>query len=829
MKKKIFKKGAKFLVQPIGRYLLKENHRLACQYAGYYERLGINKRVIFYECRDGAGITDNPYAIFKYLLDHPDYQDFIHIWSFSDFAAAGPVIAKYRNRPNVKFVRRNSKSYLKALASSGYLINNATFQSFFSPKPGQIYINTWHGTPLKRMGFDIPGNPAHSQNVVRNFLSADYLLSPNPHTTKMYTDSYKLKGLYGGRILETGYPRIDLTIRTEARKVREELGSLGLKLDPEKKTVLYAPTWKGEDVSHVENDAEKIMEDFFVLVREAGDAYNFLLKVHPYLYGESAKLPALRNRLVPDSFDTNELLAGVDVLVTDYSSIFFDFLVTNKPILFYVPDAERYKEERGCYFKFEELPGPVFSHVRDVVKTLPQIGDLQEQYRERYEAAKQAFVLYEDGNATERIIRFIFHGETGDVKVLDHLNTGKEKILIYPGGLKDNGITSSFINLMNNLDHSRYDVSCFSGYPRSQEVLKNIAKIHPAVRLLFKPGLPLYTLPEVYRDKWIHHFGKRGRLEQKLYPHRAYKREHRRLFGRTAFDYVIDFSGYSLYWAKHLLPAEAKKKICFMHNDLLSESRKTINGKMPHYINLRGLFTVYNDFDKLVSVSKGTMELNRERLSKYAPMEKFYYVMNSIQPERIFKMEEKRPQYQMEMGGEITFIPEKDRYHFVNMDRLSPEKGQDRLIRAFTNVYAKHPVSRLLILGQGPLKEELQSLIDSLGIGDAAFLLGQIEHPFPLLRRCDCFVLSSHYEGQPMVLLEAMTLGMKIIATDIVANRTVLEGGKYGLLVENSINGLEKGMLAVLERGGELASEPFDYRRYNKLAMETFYNCLREG
>src|SRR5699024_11074410 len=102
-----------------------------------------------------------------------------------------------------------------------------------------------------------------------------------------------------------------------------------------------------------------------------------------------------------------------------------------------------------------------------------------------------------------------------------------------------------------------------------------------------------------------------------------------------------------------------------------------------------------------------------------------------------------------------------------------------------------------------------------------------LENPFALMKKCDCFVLSSHYEGQPMVLLEAMTLGMKVIATDIVANRTVLENGKYGLLVEDSVKGLEKGMHFVFDHEDGVAMEQFDYEKYNNRAMNSFYQCLR--
>src|SRR5699024_5505233 len=118
----------------------------------------------------------------------------------------------------------------------------------------------------------------------------------------------------------------------------------------------------------------------------------------------------------------------------------------------------------------------------------------------------------------------------------------------------------------------------------------------------------------------------------------------------------------------------------------------------------------------------------------------------------------------VELGGEFIPDPSKENINFVNMGRLSPEKGQDNLIKAFASFHKKHENSKLYFLGQGPLNEDLQALIDNLGLNDSVHLLGQLENPFSFMNKCDCFVLSSHYEGQPMVLLEAMTLGMDIIA-----------------------------------------------------------------
>jgi len=179
----------------------------------------------------------------------------------------------------------------------------------------------------------------------------------------------------------------------------------------------------------------------------------------------------------------------------------------------------------------------------------------------------------------------------------------------------------------------------------------------------------------------------------------------------------------------------------------------------------------------------------------------------------------------LEVNNQFVPYPDKNDFNFVNMGRLSPEKGQDNLIRAFAGFHGKHKNSKLYILGQGPLKEDLQAIIDELDLNHSIHLLGQLENPFSFMEKCDCFVLSSHYEGQPMVLLEAMTLGMKIMATDIVANRTVLENGKYGLLVENSIDGLEKGLSTMVSNDNPKLAK-FDYTQYNGLAMETFNKCL---
>ncbi|MEH7075094.1 CDP-glycerol glycerophosphotransferase family protein [Neobacillus drentensis] len=1110
---KVLKRRVKFIINPIYHFFAKANHRINYQYTKYYEKLSVVDKTILYESRDGKSLTDSPYAIFKYLLHNPEYKDYQHIWSVTSLEELASVINQFKDVDNIKFVKRNSKEYLKALASCKYLINNSTFQSFYIRKNEQIYINSWHGTPLKSMGFDIPGNPSVSQNVVRNFLSADYLISPNEHTTHMFLDSYKLKGIYNGEILEVGYPRIDLTYHTNAELFKQYLSKIGVKVDQNKKTILYAPTWKGTNVSRAKNDMFQIIADTTYLQNKIGEDYQILIKVHPFLYAEARKFTEIKDILIPDFVDTNELLSIVDLLITDYSSIFFDYLVTNNPILFYVWDYDDYNESRGRYLADDELPGPTLFTIHEVAEAVQSISKVRVEYRQVYKDAMLRFASHDDGEVTKRTVDYIFKGQKPALNVIKPIDIQKKKILIYPGGMMNNGITSSFINLMDNIDFTKYDVSIFMKTPTSKEALNNIAKINKNARLLFRNGLAVLDISEVYRDKLVHNRGARSNLTQKLYPEKAYLREFKRFFGKSHFDYAIDFSGYSLYWAKYLLASDAKKKICYMHNDLLSDSERTINGRKPHRVNLRGLFSVYNRFDKLVSVSAGTMELNKQNLSQYAGESKFDYVMNSINTKKILTLSNEEPSEQQgetttnlngkllsniafkaraiitnpqdhfiwnrpvglegakqvasansSLKKEVTILqeaqtvtsvsykftideriigwldqecfellpdsilfekqvnktavlqnvsgndiwnkpyktediqkvssskdykgivvdidrevrtqhgfysrfsingtligwidssafsnvsdeganqplqqsvfkqvnkqkfkaiinqldnrtleennlyelavianpanyviwtkpypnpgckkimdasdlaeaevivtkcnktqagsfyffyhqgkqlgwldqrafsiienaeivsekaafpePVKDNYNFVNMGRLSPEKGQDNLIKAFAKFHKGFPQSKLYILGEGQLRKDLEKLIVELNMEDSVFLVGQVENPFQVMKKCDCFVLSSHYEGQPMVLLEAMTLGMKILATDIVANRTVLEQGRYGLLVENSIEGLEKGLTKLAKNELEYTPDEFNAEEYNKKAMDTFYKVL---
>lgn len=1051
------------IIGPIYKPLLFSSARQANSFTRAIKKEEIINNTVFYESRDGQSITDSPFAIFKYLLSADGFENHQHIWSYVPGTEINLMIKKYQVLPNVTFVERNSKAYINWLAKAEVVINNATLQSFYFKREGQKYINTWHGTPLKTMGFDMPGNPAGAKNVVRNFFQTDYLLSPNSHTTKMFLDSYRLKGLYRGEIIEAGYPRIDQTLTIEKLAIIDEIKQYKKNIDSSKEIIMYTPTWKGTNLSSARNDVQQIISEMAILRETYGEKYNVLVKVHPFLYATASKNKTLTPFLMPDVLDTNELLGITDILITDYSSIFFDFLVTDKPILFYCWDDDLYTEERGKYFDYSELPGPVAYTINELVEALGNIEQVKTDFSTNYQTFKEKFVSYDDGKATQRYVDYIFKGNTAADLVIHKNTNSKKQLLIYPGGLRNNGITSSVINLINNIDYTKYEVTCLCDQSNTREQILNIEQLPKEVHLFFRFGTPLYSRADSYRDLLTQRYGFNKKFKWR-YPTQAYEREIQRLVGTLSFDSAIDFSGYSLYWAKFVLSIKARAHYMYMHSDMKSDLNRTVNGKKIHKINLQGVFSVYNQFDKLLQVSQATLDVNQKAFETEIANDKFSIVRNTINPKRIFqnndenvtevksavsarndlcrllndvasvsfwnqnpsiegsichqvsvkkddtflligevtinevtyakvmrrncylgwaeseqfivkddeKISEKAVSYlalintsknsylytqplnlpgskkiinalcmrniyievkkiittskgafiQVEMNNvvlgwlpvgdtkaskrlnrkktvkdKLTYVPLKqfvyfksklknksrikniikkcnqalsvelevpvsnDKFEkelikvttineegvknstgkfipfpatsepvFVTMGRLSPEKQQILLIRAFSQYYKTYQKGYLYLIGQGGEFQHLSNEIAELNLKDRVILTGQIANPFEFMSKCDIFCLTSSYEGQPMVLLEAMTLGLNILSTDIPACRYVLEDGVYGDLTKtNDVSGIFEGLVqgvAKLEQPD--AFKVFDYETYNNNAIDDFYQVINQ-
>ncbi|GAA5028414.1 CDP-glycerol glycerophosphotransferase family protein [Microbacterium fluvii] len=780
----------------------------------------IRPRTVLYESFGGNGALCNPEAIFRGLLADPDFTDLSHVWAVRP-GTADELRAEFAGAENVTFVERDSADYWEALSTARYLINNATFPPQFGKRRGQVYVNTWHGTPLKLMGFDMPGGAWESANTLRNFLSADFLLAANPFMAEtMYEGAYQLRNLYQGLIVEEGYPRIDRQRLTDAdsRALRSVLSArLGAELADDR-IVLFAPTWRGASFASPDADLERLAAQVASLRSELGDGVQVLLKTHQVVHDLAARVPALRDVLVPNSIPSNVLLGAADALVTDYSSIFFDYLATGRPIGFLVPDDAEYEAQRGTYMSLDELPGPVERDASVLGRRLRGLLNGEDPQHPRYIEWAQRFVPFDDGSATARVIDVVFRGRTEGHRVRRAASDDRPRLLLYLGGMRLNGITSSAVNLVNTIDPDRYDVTVLMALPRGAVTRLNQERIDPRVRQVFRIGgmngpkyrQVLRRLDDRSTDPLrAHAHAGHGRLWQD---------EWSRIFGAARFDWIADFSGYSPFWAHLMLHSPSAVRAIWLHNEMAADRERKVGGRQPHRRSLGRVFSMYRTYDQLVSVSEHLTALNREELAEFAPKYHFHTVRNLPDQGRFAQLRregavadevaegEPEPDWLRALTGDTRTVR-----RFVSVGRLSTEKNHARLIRAFADVHADHPGTQLFIVGGGPLEAELRAQIAAAGLGHAVFLTGAQHNPIGIMDACDCFVLSSEYEGQPMVLLEAAQCELSIVTTAFASARGALPGETM-LIVDKDDTALAEGMRAFLR--GDVAPSTIDIAQY---------------
>jgi CDP-glycerol glycerophosphotransferase len=821
-------RGAAGRFRQFGRALIAEL-RAAVQ------RGPVRSGIVFYESFAGNGALCNPEALFRELLRTPDLTDLRHIWALDSLRTHRAIQAEFADDPRVRFVRYRSLAYYRALATSEYLINNATFPPEFSKRDGQVYVNTWHGTPLKQMGYDMPNGAMDSANTIRNFVAADFLLSQNSFMTEqIYEKAYKLRGIFAGLIIEEGYPRVDRQFLDPEQflKGRADLEATGVELAG-RSIVLYAPTWRGDSFSDPEDDAHALLETTLALQALLGDEQVVLLKTHQVVHRYAAADPVFKKLLVTNDMPTNVILGLSTSLVTDYSSIFFDFLSTERPIVFYTPDADDYSESRGTYFSPAELPGPVCSTLEEVqAAILGADSQANSAPASRRKGWSERFTSNDDGLVSQRVIDVVFRGERRNRRVLSIGDDSRTRVLLHLGGMRSNGITSSALNLLNVIDHTRYDVSVVFTRPAGAQQRENQARIDARVRQFHRAG-------GMNGSKFAHLRRKLADLRRDASFHiespsqrKLWDDEWKRCFGQSRFDIVADFSGYSTFWAILLLHSPDARRSIWLHNDMSRETDRVVRRRRRMRRSLPAVFALYRYFDALVSVSPSLNGVNRESLqAQYALRDdQFTFARNIVDGEHVrsgmlVSLRDLPDPIDTETGK--TGVPEwaddlladDDSTWFVTVGRFSPEKNHARLLRSFALVHLEYPGARLVIVGYGSLRAELERVVDALKLTDAAFIVGPYSHPFPIVAAADCFVLSSDYEGQPMALLEAAIIGMPIVSVDFDSVHHALPGGDIHV-VPQSDEALAKGMRSFLR--GEVSPSSLDVDSYNRSAIEEF-------
>ena len=340
---------------------------------------------ILFESFQGKVIGDNPYAIFQeVLLRNPSFELLFTMTS------------KTKAPEGARGIKHGSIAWLKALATSRVLVNNTNFPGYFRKRDAQRYIQTWHGTPLKRLGRDIVDvvpTGSYLKMMDREASYWDFLVSPSAYCSEIFPSTFG----YSGTILETGYPRNDILVNQTQKRdlIRRSLG-----IADGKQVVLYAPTWRDSQRTATGN-----WKPVNFLDGSLGENFTVLFRGHTNTHSaHSAKVIGAAID-VTNYKNVAELYLAADVLVTDYSSSMFDFSVTGKPMIFLTPDFDDYVAKRGFYFDFEQLaPGPILRDSSFLRKALESIDSQKVQYAERYQAWQQKFNKLEDGLASKRVV-----------------------------------------------------------------------------------------------------------------------------------------------------------------------------------------------------------------------------------------------------------------------------------------------------------------------------------------------------------------------------------------------------------------------------------------
>ncbi|MEU5437119.1 bifunctional glycosyltransferase family 2 protein/CDP-glycerol:glycerophosphate glycerophosphotransferase [Streptomyces sp. NPDC020719] len=313
--------------------------------------------------------------------------------------------------PGTEHVVAGSRAYWRAMATAAYLVNNSSFPGGFTKRPGQVYLQTHHGTPLKSMGLDQRRYPALAATMDFDKILAhvdqwDFSLSANPHSTEIWERVYPSSSYTH---LDLGYPRNDRYFTATSDEIAGIRASLGI--EPGRRAILYAPTHRDR-----RTDGFASPLDLDAFVRELGDEYVVLVRAH-YFHGTSAALPEHPGLLdVTGHPRVEDLCLAADALVTDYSSLMFDYACLDRPIVVHAPDWAAYRATRGTYFDLlsgcpGETPGALATSDDELIGLFREGGwdtDATDKLRAAFRAR---FCPYDDGRAAERVVRRVFLGE----------------------------------------------------------------------------------------------------------------------------------------------------------------------------------------------------------------------------------------------------------------------------------------------------------------------------------------------------------------------------------------------------------------------------------
>ena len=502
-------------------------------YTKMYQKLSVNPKDILFVSKHGEDIAGNIFALMQ-ELSHEPYKEFRVLLGMEEklMEQYKELLDNYGMR-HVHMIEVRSKEYIRALASAKYLVTDTSFPPYFIKKKEQVYLNTWHGTPLKAMGRIVPDREYALGNVQRNFLIADYLLYQNDFSRDVFLEDYMIKNIYPGTVLVSGYPRNSAFFhKNRYRQIRLEM-----KID-DKQVIVYMPTWRGLlHKKETGKQLEMLSAYFADIDSKLTDNQIFYVKLHPYVKNEMDYSIYKHVKEIPSKYETYDFLNACDTLVTDYSSIMFDYGVTKRKMILFTYDREEYKNGRGLYIDLDELDLPKADTVDEL------IAELKAEHK-GYPEFFEKFCSYDSINTPRQVMETMLYGTTKEqlhFKVEKTKPTGKKKVFIFIKGLRRDFYSEQLIENINSIDLKKFDVYLCMKANNVKKYSSMLSRLNKEINYFPINFNINYTKMDYILSKLSLKFGiNLGFINERI--DKIMEREIRKYFGDAEFDIVIHHS-----------------------------------------------------------------------------------------------------------------------------------------------------------------------------------------------------------------------------------------------------------------------------------------------
>jgi len=550
----------------------------------------IEEKGIFLYSQQGKNLNGNMFYLTKELCTNPEYKDYIVYLGVekSCLEKFSSLLKSYMILDRVKLVFTDTTPMLRALAQAKYLFSDTSLPTYFTKRKEQVYLNTWHGTPLKTLGKATANDFFDIANVQKSFVMSDYLLYPNTFMRDIMLRDYMLPEFADNKIMLCGYPRNEIFLQNPQRNIKKELNL------EDKEFIAYMPTWRGNvrDVSsdmQIEITANLLSE----IDSKLSDNQIFYVNMHPYI-GDKIDLTVYKNiRKFPSGYETYEFLSCCDSLVTDYSSVFFDFAASKKKIILFIYDEEEYLADRGMYIDIREFP---FKKARTTDELIKAING-RDITKKAYNEFVDTYCKYDRADICKKICDKVILNKDNELLIEDMPKIEKKRILYYAGSFIASRSTEDFISAAENTVSENF-IHCFSYITR--KVRRNAEQFRRVLPYLsFWGQLGSYTLVGKL-DSLSFHILKNGK---KNYPRiskrlgKIFSLERERNYPETDFEAVVLFG--DLFYRKIYEFAHFPCKTIYYVN-----SQK--------HFNMRVHPSIYRTLDKILVTDEETFTLVKE-------------------------------------------------------------------------------------------------------------------------------------------------------------------------------------------------------------------------